>query len=188
MLKEISFLSENDIKVLKVCHDNKISLSSVRYVQHTDEEYYDGEYYLNANIKVNNRIKGQVEEFGLMDSNLVYTGEDTIHFLNVIEEIVENLLPYEKSGEIFEYTTDSIVMLLAKDSEYKQKCKKSTLILCSAFVGESFLNNEIQKITYVEEYVLNDFTYSDKHEDRIKDYISNNIQCDEFEIINKRYA
>lgn len=170
MIKEISFLSPEDKKVLELCREAKLSVSGVKY-----SRGHDGDC-MEANLKVGSRIKGHVwdDSWG---GDFDYQGAEVGQFLTRLEEVIAKAPTYKFRDMEMTYNADIVVDLLVKQAEDMKSCKKKIIVSgCKIPVEE---NGLVQSFQY-------NVAYDPKHDGKIKQDMINEGFV-QYEIINKRF-
>jgi len=181
MTKEISLLSDNDNNVLRECKNNKLTVSSVRYVTGHDECLY-----VTANLKIGSKIVGKLFD-NVHGGGYEFNGEKVDSFINLCKKISNKLPKYDFCGNDVKNNITSIIHILIRDFEDKKSVKNNVVFICRKSLDKKFDGKKIKPIPKIESFEYKKETYHKDFDKHIKEFISKQTNYDEFEIINKRY-
>jgi len=186
MIKETKFITENDLKILKLAKKAKLNVSSIKYSKGHDADC------MSLNLKIGNKIKALVWDDswgGGFEYQIHKSQEDLDEVMNVINSIIKEVGTYTYRNLEIEYSADIIIDILIQNLNLEKKCKSKTIV--QAIISDSteleFDESNRHKLS------LSSFTYNvpfgDKRlsEEKIKaDFEKDNFT--HFEIINKRFG
>lgn len=177
-IKEVSFLSKEQLEILKLAKEYKLTISSVKYSEGHDE----GMPVTVGNFKIGTVIKGSYKSNGETPF-YDFTGDKIQQVLDICEKIKEKVPTFNNCGETYTTRNETIAELLREDYHNKKDCKKKAQILAVTSPYPREKRGPIPKIKELE-YPC---SYSQLTDEKIANDLAKKGYV-EFEIINKRIA